>query len=255
MDDKPNNSKDFYADPHIYDVLHEPGTEAEVEGLAAIAARFVPGVRGPWLEPGCGTARYLRQIQSRGQPVAGFDRSAAMIAYAKRRLRGADLFVAEMDDFATFLPTHSVAFAFNPINTFRHIDTEDAALKHLTQMAAVLRPGAAYAVGLSLSRYGDEDPTEDVWEGARRGVSVRQVAQYLPPEPDTRRETVISHLAVSRSGEARHIDSKYTLRSYDRRQWLDLVEKSPLRIVGEVDEEGNDVAEGFSYSLHVLASR
>lgn len=258
MADPTDIAPGFYDQPALYDVLHAAGTAAEVRGLARIAQRFELAPTGPWLEPACGTGRYLRAAVGLGVRIAGFDLSPAMIDYAAHRLREADagryrLGVAAMEDFdaQTLAPGWRFELAFNPINTIRHLETDAAVLGHLARVRDALRPGGVYAVGLSQSAYGLEQPSEDVWEGKRGPLHVKQVVQYTPPStpdgtpnrtPDAdRMEQVHSVLAVTRPGGNTIIPSSYALRCYDRAQWEAIVGASGLEVAGWADEDGEAI--------------
>ncbi|MCB9840957.1 MAG: class I SAM-dependent methyltransferase [Phycisphaeraceae bacterium] len=273
----PPAQQDFYADPAIYDILHTPGTAEEVDALLALCRRFVPRSKRQratrtltLLEPACGTGRYLRVLASRGHRAIGFDREGVMVEYAARRLERfgplASVFQADFETFADHLPPASIDVAFTPINSLRHLQTDRAMLAHFGQVARVLRPGGFYAVGLSITAYGVEEPSEDVWEGARGTCRVRQVVQYLPAPgrhgggagggADARSERVISHMTIFTPRGVREIDSTYSLRAYDLAQWRSLVDRSPLRIEAVVDEQGEDLALAPpGYGVFVLEAR
>jgi SAM-dependent methyltransferase len=256
----------LYADPPVYDVLHARGTARDVRGLERIADRFLPPHRGAmtWLEPACGTGRLLAAAARRGARVVGFDRNPEMIEYARRRAaaapwgRRARFFVADMRAFADLMPTPRVGMAFNLINTIRHLDRDAHLVEHMHQIRRVLHPGGVYAVGITLTTYGMEFPSEDVWEGARGRLLVRQVVQYVPPlgpaAECARREVVHSHLIVTRPGcPAEHRDSTYTLRCYNLRQWRALLGRSGMRVLALVGDDGEDiVASPSGYGVWVL---
>jgi SAM-dependent methyltransferase len=275
----------FYSDASVYDILHAPGTAAEVTGLERIERRFLGEQRGGrggrggwgvWLEPACGTARYLRVAARRGRRVVGFDASETMIAYARARFerlgaevaRRAILFVADMEGFdrAVASPFRAMrqtggvlsggdvrtsgigrkpgaTFAFNLINTFRHLETDEAAVAHLRAIRRVLSDGGIYALGISMSGYGKEFPSEDVWEARRGSVHVRQVAQYDPPMSRRRRwEQVHNVVIIQRPGREDEVQtSSYRLRTYDRRQLEAIIAKAGFKVAGHVDEQGHDV--------------
>ncbi|HZW09452.1 MAG TPA: class I SAM-dependent methyltransferase [Phycisphaerales bacterium] len=259
----------LYDDPAVYDILHAPGTVGEVDGLEAIEDRFVPGeltrARRLWLEPACGSGRYLREAARRGIGALGFDLSDAMIDYARANspasgpgVGESDYFVGDMTDFAGRMGRARATFAFNLINTIRHLPSDAAMLAHFDHMARVLAPGGVYVVGLSLTAYGCEAPTEDVWKGSRAGTRVTQIVQFIPPRwegnPRTRSEKVLCHLMVAAGGgPAEHRDSTYRLRTYSLAQWEALIARSPLGIVASIDERGADhpAADG-GYCLFVL---
>ncbi|MCB9845518.1 MAG: class I SAM-dependent methyltransferase [Phycisphaeraceae bacterium] len=254
----------LYSDAMIYDVLHTPGTAAEVDGLERMAARYAR-TRGrhrqAWLEPACGSGRFLRVAAGRGTPIVGVDLDPGMVAYANRRLGDAGAagraraVVGDITDMGGLIPDHRFDFAFNLINTIRHLRTDAAMVRHLREIRRVLRPGGVYAVGISLSDPAEvEEPSEDVWTAARGRVRVRQLVSYLPQtEPGSRVERIISHLEISRPGGVEHRDSSYELRTYTLAQWEAVVRKAGLARVACVDERGDEI-ELFvpGYAIHLL---
>ncbi len=264
--------RDWYRIPSWYDILHAAGTAEEVDGLERVAGRYLrTGGRGRtrWLEPACGTGRYLRVIGLRGGEVCGFDRSGPMIEYARgalerRGVRGT-LWTDEMDRFT--IPGCGdgarVDVAFNLINTVRHLMCDGAMLDHLRRVAAALRPGGVYALGLNVTAYGAETETEDVWIGRRGPCEVTQVVQYLPADRRRRRERVVNHLTAVTPTQERHLDSTYDLRTYSAGQWAALLEASAMEPVAVVDEDGREQGsvrdwqrEGVSgYGIWVLRPR
>lgn len=245
----------LYADPALYDILHTPGTAAEVDALErverACAGRHRLRRDRLWLEPACGTGRILRVAAGRGRRVAGWDLDASLLDYARRRLpSGARLFQADLTAAAEAarrvgLRSGTVDFACLPVNTLRHLASDAAVLAHLSQVAELLRPEAVYVVGISLTDYAWLHEEEDVWTAARGRCRVSQVVNYLPPEPGTRRdrtEQVVSHLTVKRPRGEEHLDDFYDLRTYDRRQWRRLVARSPLVHAGSFDGWGKPLA-------------
>lgn len=261
----------LYDDPTVYDILHAPGTADEVTGLEAIERRFVsPELTARarlWLEPACGSGRYLREAARRSIDTAGFDLSEGMIEYARSHAPApgpgvgrSRYFVADMTDFAPRLGRDRASLAFNLINTIRHIPSDADMLAHFEQIARVLARGGVYVVGLSLTAYGCEPPTEDVWVGARGRTRVTQVVQFIPPRrpgnPADRTEQVASHLVIQRPTTTEHRDSAYKLRTYSLAQWQALLARSPLTILASIDEHGRDypAADG-GYSVFVLKRR
>ncbi|MFG0285847.1 MAG: class I SAM-dependent methyltransferase [Phycisphaerales bacterium JB039] len=245
----------FYDDPSLYDILHAPGVAREVDGLQRIERRFGPPRPGVWLEPACGTGRYLRVAARRGRRVIGFDLSEEMIAYARRRVerlgpeveRRTRLFVADMATFDQQPAMRRagrgrITFAFNLINTFRHLESTPAALGHLEAMRRTLAPGGIYVLGISLAAYGSEQPSEELWEARRGRTQVRHVAQYLPPSPGGRFEMAHNILVVSRPGREDEVRaSKFRLRTYSASQLERLVRRAGFEVAGHVDERGSDI--------------
>jgi SAM-dependent methyltransferase len=193
--------------------------------------------------------------------IAAFDLSRAMIDYASAQVRSADsgmyrLAVADMRtvDTGQFAPGWRFELAFSTINTIRHLETDAHLLEHLGRIHDALRPGGVYVVGLSLSVYGFEQPSEDTWAGARGSLRVTQVVQFTPARGGRdRMEQVNNVLAVTRPGGTGIIPSAYRLRSYDRQQWEAVLARSPFSIWGCVDEAGGDMRPTSpGYALWVL---
>ena len=273
-------SQGLYADPSIYDILYTPGTAAEIDALERIERALATGrLREDrlWFEPACGTGRCLRVAAKRGRRVAGFDREEPMLAYARRRLATCDrrlptcagasarrLFQADLADFADAagqagLKPGSLDFAFMTVNSLRHLMSDRDMKAHFAQVADLLRPGALYVVGISLTDYDWLWPDEDTWSGTRGACRVSQVINWLPPEPGTPRgrlERALSHLTVTRPGGTVDLDDAYDLRCYDERQWRKLVAASALEHAGSFNALGKPLPPGtWPYQLEALRRR
>lgn len=264
----------FYDDPAWYDILHTPGTASEVSGLEIMHERFAPRTRmRHWLEPACGTGRYLRVAAARGVRTTGVDLSARMLEYARasfdrRGLRGAFI-ESGMESFDVRTEHH---MAFCLINSVRHLMTDRAMLAHFRSIFAALRARGVYVLGVSLSDPGREMPSEDVWKARRGSCEVHQLVNYLPADGVSgergRRELVISHLRVTTPSRVRVLDHTYALRTYTPRQWASLLRRAGVEIRAIVDERGGDLpipsgpTDGFDltalagrYALYVLGRR
>lgn len=262
----PTDTPGLYLDALVFDILHAPGTTREVDGLERIAraAGFEAGRPLTWLEPACGTGRYLAELARRGHRVIGFDRDRGMVAFAQRRLkrfkkrRSTRVFAADLTGFGSRIRAASVDVAFNPINTIRHLDSDAAMFEHFEQTARVLRPGGIYVIGIGLSWYGYETPSEDVWEARQGGTRVKQIIEFIPARSAReRKEWAYSHLVVRQTRNGRtteeHRDSSYWLRTYSRGQWRALIRKSGFVLERVVDERGRETDPGpLGYALYVL---
>lgn len=248
----------LYSDPLIYDIVHADATGEQVAALRRLASGWnLTPADGLWLEPACGSGRLLDALADHGFPVVGFDREPAMVDYARRRLgeRGR----VELADLVSFVPPverGSVEVAINLINTIRHLDSDDALLAHLRQIAEALTDSGRYVVGISLSDYTERLADEDIWRGESEGVSVVQVVQALPPGR-RREERIISHLIIQRGeqSEPEHRDDRYTLRSYSPREWSEVIDRSPLAIDEVFDIFGEPTELDVGYVLCSLTPR
>lgn len=262
----------LYGMPLAYEVLHWKGTGKEVRGLLRMAGKFV-GVqakaRGTWLEPACGTGRYLRVAAERVEKCIGVDLAEELMAFGRNEMspkvrKKVRLIKGDMTKLEEVVKAGSVDFAFNMINTVRHVKSDAAMVRHLRGVRHALRPGGVYVVGLSLSWYGMEAPSEDVWQGTLQGLRVLQTVQYLPAvggaKARERMEQVLSHLQMTqgRGKGARmwDVDDRYELLSFNLEEWMKVVERAGMRVIATVDEEGNEIAPAEpGYSIFVLGAR
>jgi SAM-dependent methyltransferase len=267
--------EDWYDHPKWYDILHARGTAAEVTGVEAIAERFAGWDREDrylnLLEPGCGTGRHLRVAARRGHQCWGIDLSEPMLAYARHNLDQAGLKATLVDlDMASFTAADlklghqriDVALCF--INSVRHLPTEESIVSHLKSVSRVLSREGVYAVGVGLAAYGSEQESEDVWKGSRGRCSVTQMVQYLPPpnlvvgdrgseiEP-MRNERVVSQLAITTPSREVFISHTFSLRTYSAAEWEAVLRKAGMRVVGLVDEFGDDLDWDWRSGTHGYA--
>ncbi len=261
---------DIYSIPDVYDVLHSPGTAKDV----SMCLRTARGYAGPaavkahtWVEPACGTGRYVRALAARGCDALGVDLSEGMVEYARKRWEGvqregsARFAVGDMTAMEKVAGKGQEKGKFdaglNLINSIRHLGSDTELDAHLKSMAAVLKAGGVYIVGLSVTLYGSESPSEDLWNGSRGRMKVAQVIQYDPPTArrgaSARVERAYSHITVTSPSGSREYVSSYSLRCYSRAQWLEAIQRSPLRLAAVVDERGREIdVPELGYGNYVL---
>ncbi|MBI5594569.1 MAG: class I SAM-dependent methyltransferase [Elusimicrobia bacterium] len=220
----------FYDEAAVYDLLHARDTEAELDAVLALHARFGNGGRRV-LEPACGTGRYLAALAARGFAAAGYDLNPRALAFARRRLEGLGVRLTKAG-MTSFIEAGAYDLAFSTLSSFRHLLTQQDALRHLRLTARSLAPGGVYVIGLDLADYASAQDDEETWEAADKGMSVRHVALSLAPDARRRRERIINFVTVAEGGRERLVESSYDLRSYDRGQWESLIAASALRILG-----------------------
>ncbi len=254
----------LYSDPEIYDILHAPGTADEVRTLADVHRRFASGSPKVALEPACGSGRYFPGLLRRGFEVHGFDADPGMVRYAKKAEAKTIIRVGRFDTFSTTglvrRGAGRVGLAFCPINSIRHVASDAEMVRHLKRVKSCLHPQGVYVVGISLSAYGLEMPTEDIWTGSRRGVRVKQVVSFIPAPGDRtareRAEQVHSVLEIRTGRKIETRSSSYSLLSYSREQWETVIRRSGLRVIARTQEQGRVYDPGaIGYALWVLGRR
>ncbi|MBI5245737.1 MAG: class I SAM-dependent methyltransferase [Elusimicrobia bacterium] len=228
----------IYADPGLYDLVHAEGTDDEAWLLDLLAHDHGCGIKTA-LEPACGTGRYLAALLRRGYQVEGYDAASGMLDFARKRLAGwgkrARIVRGEMTKYR---PRARFGLIFNLLSTFRHLMTDKEALAHLKLMAGALEPDGIFVLGLDLSKYGEDQPDEEVWECRQGGRRAKHVVMSLPPETDTRRERIINF--VTSKGAV--LESSYDLRSYSADELQELIGRSPLKIEAVYGYDGKPAA-------------
>lgn len=218
---------DWYETPAAYDALFADGTRREADfleaalarhGRAAAARRAASGSAPRVLEPACGSGRLVAELARRGARVTGFDRSRAMLDYARARLarRGlaARLFEADMADFET---AGRFELAHCLVSTFKYLDSERAARAHLARVAERLVPGGLYVLGFHLSEYGEGARVER-WQARRGRSTITSRAELAAPDRARRRERVRLRLSVAAPGGVRRSETRFWFRTYDERE-------------------------------------
>lgn len=227
--------------------------------------------RGVWLEPACGTARYLRVAVKSGCAAKGIgvDLSQELMRFGRQAMspderKRVRLITGDMTRLEEVVKPASIDIAFNMINTIRHVKSDAAMVKHLKGVKQALKPGGVYVVGLSLSWYGVEAPTEDVWKGSMHGLKVLQTVQYLPAaggkSAKHRMEQVLSHLQMhegrGKNAKTWDVDDRYQLLSFNLQEWMQVVERAGLKVLATVDEQGAEIPPAEpGYSIFVLTAK
>jgi SAM-dependent methyltransferase len=246
----------IYADPALYDLIHAEGTDDEVWLLTHLAEQHGCGIKTA-LEPACGTGRYLAGLLRRGWTVEGYDLSARMLAFTRKRLAGwrRRARIAR-GDMRSYRPGRRFGLVFNVLSTFRHLMSEREALAHLKLTAETLEPNGIFVLGLDMSIYGQDEPDEEVWECRQGGRRAKHVIMSIPAEPETRRERIINFVAVPKGNKEIVLESSYDLRSYSAGELETLIGKSPLKIEAVYGYDGKDaVLHGHERALWLVLKK
>jgi SAM-dependent methyltransferase len=260
-----------YNHPRIYDILHTPGTADEVDAIELLARRYSPAPAADalrsWLEPACGTGRYLRLLAARAARrrttirLVGVDLNEGMLEFARSSVPAARFVRADMRRLTPAKLGGAFDVVFTPQNSVRHLLRDTDLVRHLTGVRSCLRPGGVYLVGTALepaSAFGESD---DHYQGRRGSLVVRDDVQYVPIPPRTPRdgdgfEHVHSYVSVWRgraTTPAAEVVSSYRLRCWSPPRWARLVVRSGLEQAAACDLGGTDLGlEYRGYALRVL---
>lgn len=227
----------LYNYPKYYDLVFGSDWKAEFDFLQAAFEKHGTGKIRRIYEPACGTGRLLVHFAKAGYEVAGNDLCAAAVDYCNDRLErhGFDR-TAEVGDMTDFRVRRKADAAFNMINTVRHLATEELARKHLECVAAALRKGGLYFLGLHLTPTSGEPMEEESW-AARRG-NLMVLSRLWTDHRDRRKrnEHVRLSFDVYTPTRSFRLINSIDFRTYTARQMTDLLESvSTLKVVETYD--------------------
>lgn len=181
----------LYDYPRYYELIFGSDWKAEFDFLLDCFERFSPRMVQRVFEPACGTGRLLFRLAQQGYDVAGNDLNPKAIAYCNQRFERHGLEpVATVGDMCNFRVKRKFDAAFNLINSFRHLPSEDHARRHLQCVADCLRVGGIYLLGLHLTPKGRPVCSEESWSARRGHLAVTSHMQSLSIDRRNRKERV-----------------------------------------------------------------
>ena len=236
--------QDFYDFPKYYDLVFGSDWKAEYDFLLGCFARHATGTVKRVFEPACGTGRLLYRLADAGYEASGCDLKGAMIDFCNDRLarRGhaKSTFVADMTDFR--LP-RKVDAAFNTINSFRHLQTEQQAHDHLACVSKALRKGGIYVLGLHLLPSGHAPIDSESWAARRGNLSITTRVWTKRIDRVKRREIVGMAYDIYTPTNIEHLENQSTFRTYRAAQFESLVDSVPDLKIEETYDFAYDLDE------------
>jgi SAM-dependent methyltransferase len=234
----------IYDYPVYYDLIFGSDWVAEFKFLEAAFKKHVDGKTKRVLEPACGTGRLLFRMAKAGYVSAGLDLNEKAVEYCNARLKKHALkqtaWVANMCDFSVKRPFDA---AFNTINSFRHLNTEKAAVAHFQAMAAAVRPGGIYALGFHLTPLEGIPTDEESWSARRGNLQINTRMWPRDKNTKTRIERFNLRFDVYRPTGSIRIDDCLVLRSYTWKQFASMIKKVPEWHVEAAYDFGYDINE------------
>ncbi len=227
----------LYDYPKYYDLLFGSDWKAEFDFLRACFEKHAGRTVRRLFEPACGTGRLLIKFAQAGYEVSGNDLNAGAIAYCNARfVRYGFPPNALIGDMADFRPRRKVDAAFNTINSFRHLASEQAARRHLQCAAAALAKGGLYVLGFHLTPRGGQTCDEESWSARRGHLAVNSRMRSIKVDRRRRREDVTMTLDVYTPTQQFRLADKFTFRTYTADQFRRLLDCVPdLELVETYD--------------------
>jgi len=210
---------DLYDYPKYYDLVYGSDWKAEFDFLLACFDEYAQVRVRRVFEPACGTGRLLAKLADAGFDVEGLDLNPHAIEYCNKRLKRhgfkASTFVGDMTEFQLQRPVDA---AFNTINSFRHLATEQQAKNHLECVLNTLRPGGIYVLGLHLTPTIVEPMQEESWSARRGNLAVLSKLWVTECDRRKRQERVGMSFDVYTPSKQFRIEDQVTFRTYSADQ-------------------------------------
>jgi SAM-dependent methyltransferase len=229
----------IYDHPKYYDLAYGSDWKAEVDFLEFCFKKYATHEVEFVFEPACGTGRLLIQFAKRGYQVGGIDLNENAVNFCNRRLARKGftdrVFVGDMVEFE--VPRQFDA-AFNTINSFRHLQTDEQAYAHLRCMSDILRSGGIYILGIHLLPDGEPVCSSESWSSSQGFLTVNTQMWLIELNREQRHETFRLQLDIHKPTGSYSIREDIRFRTYSKSQILELIER-----------EGHfDIIENYDFS-------
>jgi len=227
----------LYDFPKYYDLLFGSDWKAEYEFLLACFDNYARCEVQRIFEPACGTGRLLIKLGQAGYEVAGNDLNPKAVQFCNQRFKRYGLpETVVLGDMSRFKLKKKVQAAFNTINSFRHLDSEEAAESHLQCVADALSRGGLYILGLHLTpTMGDRIESEE-WTARRGHLQVNSVMWTKDLDLKNRNEKLGMTIDVYTPTRTLRIVDEMNYRTYTAEQFARLLSTCPsLEIAGVHD--------------------
>lgn len=232
----------IYDFPTYYDLVFGSDTASEMRFLEDCFETYLGGKVKRAFEPACGTGRLMYRLAQKGYDVGGIDLNEKAVEYCNERLERLGIkgraIVGDMSDFSV---KRKFDVAFNTINSFRHLPSEQTAIGHLESMASVVKTGGVYILGLHLTPTRGEPTDEESWSARRGQLAINTYMWPVEKLPKKRLERFGIRFDIYKPTDSFRIEDVLELRSYTAKQFNKLIESVPSWEVEELHDFGYDI--------------
>ncbi|MBW3542159.1 MAG: class I SAM-dependent methyltransferase [Planctomycetes bacterium] len=232
----------IYDFPKYYDLVFGSDWRAEI---AFLEACFEEHALRPVLrlfEPACGTGRLMIRFAERGYNITGNDLNPKAVDFCNARFRRRGFGpAAVVGDMSAFRLRHKCDAAFNTINSFRHLPSDQAAESHLRCVAQSLAKGGIYVLGLHLTPLRGPRVEAESWSARRGNLSVISRLWSVGLDRRRRAERVAMSFDVFTPTRSFRIVDEMDYRTWTAKQMQNLFARVPELEVAEVYDFSYDI--------------
>jgi len=234
----------LYDYPKYYDLVFGSDWKAEFDFLKRCFDKHAQRNVQRMFEPACGTGRLMIKFAQAGYEVSGNDLNPHAIAFCNARLERkgfpATAFLGDMSDFKL---RHKVDVAFNMINSFRHLQTEQQALAHLKCVADAVAKGGLYVLGLHLTPTVGPRVDREAWSARRGHLAVNSTLWSEAIDLTKREERIGMTFDIYTPTRHEQIVDEMLHRTYTAAQMKKLLAKVPQFDIAETYDFCYEIAQ------------
>ena len=237
--------------PQYWDLAFDDDTHLEADFVEAAARKYCSFPVRRLLEPGCGGGRLVLELAQRGYAVSACDLSDAAVEFSMARVAAAglsaDVVIADMRALSCE-PKADVGYCL--VNTFRHLLTEDDAVRHLQAMADSVRSGGLYLIGMHLLPPDADEEDSEEWSVSKDKTTVNMRLDVADCDRTTRLETLkfCMEVVTSDAASPQLFETDYQMRIYRAHQFEELINRVPEFELLDVYDFWYDIEEPLQLS-------
>lgn len=235
-----------YDFPQYWDIAFRDETKDEAAFVFAAAERWLNRPLTRVYEPGCGGGRLVVALAAEGVDVAACDLNANCVRYVRQRLKrrrlDGDVVVGNMCDH---IVRTKAEIAICPVNTIRHLQTEDELQRHLAAVAQSVCRGGLYIVGLHLMPPDAAEDDSERWTARHASTSVSVSLRVTNFDRRKRLERLRFSLRVRSGKNDLQLISEFDYRLYTAAQMKRSLEAAADWELISVHDFWYDVDESF----------
>lgn len=242
---------DCYDVPRFWDLAFSEDTTLEADFIEAAAKKYCNFSLLHLYEPGCGGGRLVAELAKRGLSVTGIDQSSQAIEFAKNVVLEDELKASlQVGDMRDKLQGQTFDLAYCLVNTFRHLVSEADAVRHLENIAEMLRPGGLYIIGMHLLPPDADEEDEEEWSVESENVSVSMQLVAAGCDRATRLENLEFTMTAQVAEQETPIvhRSSYQMRTYEAKHMKSLLSKVPAFQLLDVYDFWYDIEDPLTLS-------